>query len=358
MFEKRISALREKLSENSLSAYLVTSYENYRYFSGFSGSNCTLIITHDKLFALTDGRYDVQIRSQADGFDITVISRPMADHIGDILGSLAPMSVGYEAMSITDFELTNIKNASGDDVTFVACTDLGSDIRAVKDEAEIACIRRAAKIADEAFVKMCTSLSKGMTERGAAALLDYNMSLLGSEGAAFSTIAASDLRGAMPHAEADNVEIPENCLMTFDFGAKANGYRSDITRTIHIGNPKRDLCDLWELVFEVQQKCLRSVKAGIPCREIDALARELFAKEGMDKYFTHSLGHGVGLAVHESPTLSRRSNEILCKNMIVTIEPGLYIEGLGGVRIEDSVVVTKDGCEILTHAPYRMNINF
>lgn len=358
MFEKRISALREKLSENSLSAYLVTSYENYRYFSGFSGSNCILIITCDKLFALTDGRYDVQIRSQADGFDITVISRPMAEHVGDILKKLSPLTIGYESRSITDFELRNIKAASGDGVTFIPCPDFGSEIRAVKDEAEIACIRRAAEVADKAFVNMCSSLSKGMTERGAAALLDYNMSLLGSEGAAFSTIAASDVRGAMPHAEAENIEIPDNCLMTFDFGAKADGYRSDITRTIHIGTPKKDLCDLWELVFEVQQKCLKAVKPGISCRELDALARDLFAKEGMDKYFTHSLGHGAGLAVHESPTLSRRSDETLCENMIVTIEPGLYIEGLGGVRIEDSVAVTKNGCDILTHAPYRTDIKF
>ena len=358
MLKKRISALREKLSENSLSAYLVTSYENYRYFSNFSGSNCTLIITRDKLFALTDGRYDVQIRSQADGFDITVISRPMSEHVGEILKSLAPLEIGYETRSITDFELRNIKSASGDGVTFVPCRDFGSEIRAVKDEREIACIRRAAKIAGEAFVNMCASLSKGMTERGAAALLNYNMSLLGSEGAAFSTIAASGLRGAMPHAEAENIEIPDNCLMTFDFGATSGGYRSDITRTVHIRNPKKDLCDLWELVFEVQQKCLKEVKAGISCRDIDELARELFAKEGMDKYFTHSLGHGVGLAVHESPTLSKRSDEALCENMIVTIEPGLYIEGLGGVRIEDSIVVTKSGFEVLTHAPYRMNINF
>ena len=358
MLKRRIERLREKMRKNSLAAYLVTSYENYRYFSNFSGSNCTLIITCDKLFALTDGRYDVQIRSQADGFDITVISHPMSEHVGDILKTLAPLAVGYETRSITDFELRNIKSASGDGVTFVPCPDFGSEIRAVKDDGEIACIRRAAKIADEAFISMCTSLKKGMTERGVAALLDYEMARRGSEGSAFSTIAASGIRGAMPHAEAENIEIPDNCLMTFDFGAVSGGYRSDITRTIHIGSPKKELSDLWELVFDVQQKCLKSVKPGISCREIDALARELFAKEGMEKYFTHSLGHGVGLAVHEAPTLSRRSEEILRENMIVTIEPGLYIEGLGGVRIEDSVVVTKDGSELLTHAPYKRNIDF
>ncbi len=356
MFKRRIDSLRAKLSENSLSAYLITSYENYRYFSGFSGSNCALIITKDRLFAFTDGRYDVQIHSQTRGFEITIISNPMHRHIAECLSSLAPFSVGYETHSITDFFLRNIKELAGDDVSFVPCADFGEEIRMVKDELEISQIRRAAKCADDAFAVLCKKLSRGMTEREAAALLEYEMACRKSEGAAFATIAASDLRGAMPHAEAEDVKIPPDCLMTFDFGAVCSGYRSDITRTIHIGNPKQELLDLWELVFEVQQKCVAAVRPGLSCRELDAMARRLFADRGMEEYFTHSLGHGVGLAVHESPTLSKRSNQVLKENMIVTVEPGLYVEGLGGVRIEDTVLVTKGGGEALTLAPHRINI--
>ena len=223
---------------------------------------------------------------------------------------------------------------------------------------EIAFLKRAARCADDAFSALCKKLSRGMTERQAAALLEYEMVSRGSEGAAFPTIAASDLRGAMPHAEAEDIEIPDNCLLTFDFGARFGGYRSDITRTVHIGNPKKELCDLWDMVFEVQQKCVKAVRPGISCRELDAMSRRLLEDMGMEKYFTPSLGHGIGLAVHESPTLSRRSNEVLKENMLVTVEPGLYIEGLGGVRIEDSVIVTREGCEVITHAPHRIDIKF
>lgn len=356
MQKRRIPALREEMRKSSLDAVLITSYENYRYFSGFSGSNCALIITDDKLFALTDGRYDVQIRTQTDGYDITIISRPMMQHVGEILASLSSGTIGFEAESLTAAAFNKIKSFAGEDFTFSPVDASLETIRSIKDDDEIAHIRRAAKIADSAFLRMCDSLSRGTTERAAAALLEYNMSLSGSEGAAFSTIAASDVRGAMPHASAENIEIPDNCLITFDFGAKCGGYCSDITRTLHIGNPKGELESLWKLVFDVQQKCLSEVRSGVSCRELDALAREMFARENMEQYFTHSLGHGVGLAIHESPTLSKRSEEILAENMIVTIEPGLYIEGLGGVRIEDMVAVTKDGCEVLTHAPHRINI--
>jgi len=356
MQKKRILALRELMKKDSLDAVLITSYENYRYFSGFSGSNCALVITQDALYALTDGRYTVQIHSQTEGFDITVITRPMTAHIGELLASLAPRETGFEAENLTAAAFEKIKQSAGEDFS---CSPIDSSleaIRAVKDEAEIACIRRAASIADAAFEKTCASLSVGTTERGSAAFLEYNMSLLGSEGAAFSTIAASDVRGAMPHASAEDILIPENCLITYDFGAKCGGYCSDITRTVHFGKPKDDLSKLWELVFDVQQKCVKKVRAGVSCRELDSLARELFARENMEEYFTHSLGHGVGLAIHEAPTLGRRSEVVLSENMVVTIEPGLYIERLGGVRIEDTVVVTKDGCEVLTHSPHRTDI--
>ncbi|MBR5543690.1 MAG: aminopeptidase P family protein [Oscillospiraceae bacterium] len=356
MTKKRIEALRGKLFEKSLDAYLVTSYENYRYFSGFSGSNCTLIITKAEAFAITDGRYTVQIKTQTRGFDITIAERTMAEHIAEILKKTGAHSVGYETHKITDFSLRTIKENSPF-CEFVPCPDFGEEIRMVKDESEIASIKAAADIADRAFEKLSKSLSRGMTEREAAAYLDYQMLLGKSEGAAFDTIAASGLRGSMPHAQATNEEISENCLMTFDFGATVSGYKSDITRTVHIGNPGKELLSLFDAVLNVQQKCVRKVATGISAKELDLFARELFAKDGLDKYFTHSLGHGVGLAVHEAPTLSRRSDTVLSEGMVITIEPGLYVEGLGGVRIEDSVVVTSGGCDVLTRSPHRINIS-
>lgn len=352
----RIIRLREKMKTESLDAFLITSFENYRYFSGFSGSNCALIITKNQAFAFTDGRYTVQIKNQAKGFESIIIERTMPEHIAELLDNIEASSVGYETHNVTDFFISKIK-ALASSSEFVPCPDFGKEIRMVKDESEIALMRRAAEISDNSFLALCTKITKGMTEREAAATLEYEMAKRKSTAPAFNTIAASEIRGSMPHAEAEDIEIPDNCLMTFDFGATVDGYKSDITRTIHIGKPQKDLEDLFDIVFEVQQKCLSEVRSGKEARALDALAHALFAEHGVDKYFTHALGHGVGLAIHEEPTLSRRSGTVLEKGMIVTIEPGLYVEGLGGVRIEDSVVVTDGGCEVLTHAPHRINIS-
>lgn len=350
----RISRLREKMRAEGLDAYLVTSYENYRYFSGFTGSNCALIIGQSACFALSDGRYDIQLRSQAQGFECIIISRSMHEEIAALL---VPFSrVGFETHKMTDFEVRSLKSKV-ENVELIPCPDFGENIRAVKDEAEIAAIRRAAKCADDAFSAFLPQLRAGMTEREAAALLEYEMARRGSRTPAFETIAASALRSAMPHAEPEDVKIPDNCLMTFDFGATLRGYRSDITRTIHIGNPSRELSELWELVYEVEQACIGRISVGIPARELDEYARSLFEKRGMEKYFSHSLGHGVGLAIHEAPTVSRRSETILKENMVITIEPGLYVENLGGVRIEDTVLVTRDGGLALTQSPHRINIS-
>ena len=353
MMKRRITSLRDKFPLNSLDAILITSYENYRYFSGFTGSNCALVITKDKCFALTDGRYDIQIREQTSGFDITVISRPMHEHIAELLDNGA--RVGFETHKMTDFELRKLKEAAPN-VEFIPCPDYGEEIRSIKDEGEIDAIARAVRCSDLAFEAIIGKLHRGMTEREAAALLEYEMARRGSRAPAFETIAASGIRGAMPHAEPQDIEIPDNCLMTFDFGATVDGYMSDITRTIHIGDPKRELCDLWELVFEVQQKCISEAKPGMTCRELDEFQRSLFEARGMDKYIMHSLGHGVGLAIHEAPTVSKRSETVLSENMIITIEPGLYIKDLGGVRIEDTVLITRDGAQAITRAPHRVGV--
>ncbi|MBQ4544506.1 MAG: aminopeptidase P family protein [Oscillospiraceae bacterium] len=353
--KKRIARLRDKMRELSLDAYLVTSYENYRYFSGFCGSNCTLIIGGDTCFALTDGRYDIQIKEQTDGFETVIISRPMHEHIAEILSENFFLRVGYETHKMTDFELRNLKAASGD-TEYVPCDDFGEEIRSIKDKGEIDAIRRAVRCSDDAFAAFVKTVSRGMTEREAAARLEYEMALRGSRAAAFDTIAASGIRSAMPHAEPSASPIEDNCLMTFDFGATVNGYMSDITRTVHIGTPSKQLCELWELVFDVQQKCIARIQCGMRASELDEYQCSLFAASGMEKYIMHSLGHGVGLAIHEAPTVSRRSHATLSENMIITVEPGLYIKDVGGCRIEDTVLITKNGGVALTQSPHRINI--
>ncbi len=350
---ERIKHLREKMAEEKLSAYLITSYENYRYFSGFTGSNCALVILKDDCFALTDGRYDIQIRKQAPDFSHVIISGSMHEHIAELIPCGA--RVGYETHTVTDFMLRNIKSCA-ENAEFVPCRDFGEEIRAVKDESEITCVRRAVNCSDEAFTSLIPQIARGMTERQVAALLEYEMAKRGSEKAAFNTIAAAGLHSALPHAEPMNEEIADNSLFTLDFGATVGGYCSDITRTLIVGNPSNELSSLWDLVFDVQQKCIAKVAPGMRACELDEYQRSLFAEHGMEKYVMHSLGHGVGLAIHEAPTVSRRCDTVLRKNMIITIEPGLYIEKLGGVRIEDTVLITANGAEVLTKASHRVNI--
>ncbi len=355
MIARRLSILRNELKARQLDCILITSYENYRYFSGFTGSNCALVITRDSCFALTDSRYDVQIRAQATLFTPIVIKRTMNDHISELLQENGVKTVGYETSYMSDLSARDLKRRY-DTAEWVPLPFFGDDIRAIKDEGEISLIRRASKIADDALSSLATKLSRDMTERGCAAYLEYMMALGGSERPAFETIAASGLHGAMPHAEPTDDPLPTNGLLTLDFGACVGGYMSDITRTLHLGTPSDDLCRIWDIVFDVQRKCIEKASAGITCRELDEYQRDLFAEYNMDKYIMHSLGHGVGLAIHEAPTVSKRSDATLSNNMVITIEPGLYIEGLGGVRIEDTVLITESGAETLTHAPYRYDI--
>ncbi len=357
MIKSRIKKLRGKLSEYNADAFLITSYENYRYFSGFTGSNCNLLIGNDFCIAITDGRYDIQIRSQAPDYEAIIASGGMSAVVAEVLKEKNVRFVGYETEWITDSTLRAYKNAAGS-CEFIPVSDIGAELRAIKDESEINFIRNAVKCSDDAFCALVSKLSKGMTERESAALLEYEMAKRGSTHPAFDTIAASGLRSAMPHATPQDIEIPDNCLMTFDFGATVSGYMSDITRTVHIGTPSKELCELWDIVFDVQQKCISYIRCGMSARELDEYQRSLFAKAGMDKYIMHSLGHGVGLAIHEMPTVSKRSDATLCKNMIITVEPGLYIENLGGVRIEDTVLITDNGGIALTGAPHRINITF
>lgn len=355
MIKKRIEKLRERMKLDGLDVMLITSYENYRYFSGFCGSNCVLLISDSELTALTDGRYTTQIKEQAPDFGHIIIEKSMTEHICSLLSDYSNPRVGYETHDVRDFQIRALRERA-DFAEFVPEPDFGAEIRSIKTFEETENIRRAAAIADCAFASLTENLKSGMTEREAAALLEYEMARGGSLHPAFETIAASGVRSAMPHAVPSDAPICDNSLMTFDFGACFNGYMSDITRTVFIGNVPKKLCELWDAVFEVQRECVKKVCAGVLCSDLNDFQLDLFASYGLEKLVMHSLGHGVGLAIHELPNVSRSSKTVLCEDMVITIEPGLYIEGLGGVRIEDTVIVKNDGAEIITKSPYRYNI--
>ncbi len=352
----RIDALRAEFRNLGISAMLVSSYENYRYFSGFTGSNCSLIISENDLILITDGRYTEQAKIQAP--DFTVISKQGA-HTQLIAEALSPFNgqnIGYETAKMSDFTFTKLKSALPD-IIWRPIPDFALAQRAIKDEFELFCIKKAVKIADDALSKLIPEIKEGMTERQIAALLEYNMASLGSEKCAFDTIVASGVRSSMPHAVPTDKKIEQGDLITIDFGACFGGYMSDITRTLWLGEPTEQLKELYFAVAKVQQSCVEKIAPGMCASDIDAFQRAEFEKLCLSDYICHSLGHGVGLEIHEAPTLSRLGSEILVPGMIVTVEPGLYIPGVGGVRIEDTVLVTENGFEVLTQSPHHIAID-
>lgn len=354
--DHRLHALRQELAAKGLDAMLCGAYESYRYFSGFSGSNCHLVITQQDAVLITDGRYTEQARQEAPGFRLVSRPRPMRELICETLSELAVARVGYETMRITDYEIGELR-ACTPQIEWVPQRDFGLYARARKDAQELACIRRAVRIADQALADLIPILRPGMTEREIAAQLEFFMARRGSERVAFETIVASGVRGALPHGAPTDKPVQEGEMITIDFGACSGGYLSDITRTLWLGEiPKRQR-ELWNAVMEVQRECVSAVRPGIAARDLDTLQRKLFAARGMDAYIQHSLGHGVGLAIHEAPSVSATSELALAPGMVITIEPGLYVPQLGGVRIEDTVLVTDTGHEVLTASPHEIKIH-
>lgn len=351
----RIRGIRRELIERGIFGMLITSYENYRYFSGFTGSNCSLIVTEKDAFLLTDGRYTQQAKLQAPNFTVISKQGAMPQLINEVLSSYPSPSIGYETMKVSDHTISRLKELCPD-VNWVPIPDFALSTRSVKDEEEIKNIKTAVKIADDALSALIPEIKVGMTEREICARLEYNMARLGSEKPAFDTIVASGVRSSMPHGAPTNKKVELGDLITIDFGACCGGYMSDITRTLWLGEPTEELKKIYAAVRKVQRDCVKMVAPGVKCADIDAFQRAEFEKMGLSQYICHSLGHGVGLEIHEAPTLSRLSEDVLAPGMVVTVEPGLYLPNCGGVRIEDTVLVTQSGCEVLTQSKHDIKI--
>ena len=349
MIEERIARLRHFLREHKADGIIILQPENLRYFSGFTGGEGALVLSDTKAELWTDSRYTEQAAAQSGAwYDVKNHYGALSACIHDSLAALGLQVVVYEENFLTHYMFEKIADSLGE------CTFEGRDItilRAIKEPAELEATRKASDIADRALKDLIPYIKPGVTEKELAARLESNMLLLGSEEKSFTTIVASGKRSAMPHGTASTKVVEAGDFITFDFGAVWNGYHSDMTRTFVVGKATQEQKDFYHLVLEGQLLGLQTIKAGVSCPEVDAVVREYFAKHDMAQYFTHALGHGTGLEIHEQPVLSPRSTGTLKEHMIVTDEPGLYIEGKYGVRIEDSVIVTADGCEILTKTP-------
>ena len=348
MIEQRIARLRAFLHEHYADGVILVQQENLRYFSAFTGGEGALVIGLDQAVLWTDSRYTEQAANQSGTwYDIKNHHNALSSSIRSSLNDMEIGVAGYEENFLTHFMYENISD--GALCGFLPC-DLTS-LRAVKEPYELKATRKASNIADRAFDDLLPYIKPGVTEKELAARLESNMLLLGSEEKSFTTIVASGRRSAMPHGTASPKVIEAGDFVTFDFGAVWEGYHSDITRTVVVGKASQAQKDFYNLILEGQKLGVSLVKAGVSRREVDFAVRNYFARYHVSQYFTHSLGHGTGLEIHEQPVLSPKSTGVLEENMIVTVEPGLYIEGKFGVRIEDSVAVTANGCEILTKTP-------
>lgn len=349
MIEQRVSRLRSHMESSQIDGVLLMQPENLRYFSGFTGGEGALLVTDGTAELWTDSRYTEQAAEQSgQWFTVKNHEGRLYEAVRNSIKAHSRQIIGYEGAFLTHEAYNKIFDGLED------CSSEGMDVtvlRSVKDEEELENTRQASRIADKAFAEILPLIRPGVTERYLAARLESSMLLQGSEEKSFTTIVASGARSAMPHGTATDKVIEAGDFITFDFGAVYKGYHSDMTRTVVAGRASQDQKDLYDIVLQAQTMGVQAIKAGLSCHEADGMVRNFFKVLGVEAYFTHSLGHGTGLEIHEQPVLSPRAEGVLQENMIVTVEPGLYIEGKYGVRIEDSVAVTADGCEILTNTP-------
>ena len=344
---KRLSELRNALEEKSLGALIITKMENVRYLSGFTGSSASALVTPDDTVLITDGRYRDQARIEAPQWETVVYREDLTKLISSLLEGVE--STGFEATASFEF-VERLREAFAGRAALQPTRDIVEEMRARKDEQEIALMRRALECAGKAFAEILPLVKPGNTEREIAAELDYKMMLFGADGPAFETVVASGPNSSMPHAGITDRVLVEGDLVVIDFGARKDGYCTDTSRTLVLGEPDRRQQALLEAVKEAGDTALSVLKAGLPASEVDGAARGVIASKGFADNFSHGLGHGVGLEVHEKPTLSALSKDVLQPGMVFTIEPGIYIEGLGGVRLEEMVLMTPGGVEVLSRA--------
>jgi Xaa-Pro aminopeptidase len=346
----RLPRLRDSLDAAGCEALVVTKLENIRYLTGFSGSAATLLVTGTDALVVTDGRYRYQMAEQ-----IAQSATEVSIEIGNNAAqreTLQRAAKGIDRVALeaddASWSLQAEMSALFDGSMLVATTGLVEALRRVKDAGEIARIEKAAAIADVALAQVKARLVDGVSENEFAAELDFEMRRRGAEGVSFETIVASGPNGAMPHARPTEKRIVPGELVVIDFGALCDGYHSDMTRTLCVGEPSSELADLVDAVFAAQRAGVRAVRAGVRAEDVDTACRESMAESGYGGAFVHGTGHGVGLEIHEAPGLGPGSADILEAGAVVTVEPGAYVSGLGGARIEDTIVVTDAGARALT----------
>lgn len=334
---------RAFLNKHNIPCLLVQKKDNIMYLSGFTGSAGVLILTPEQAFLITDFRYIEQAEQEAKDCKIIRHGKNINETIAEVLSPYPEVAVESDIVTIEQFE--KYKAAMPHKKWLASKID---SIRYIKDASEISKIRTAVQIADTAFAKTLPYITVGMSEIAVAARLEYEMRMLGASRASFATIVASGIRSALPHGIASKKIIEQGDMVTMDFGAVYEGYCSDITRTFVMGTASSRQKEIYDIVLRAQLAGVQTVQAGIKGKVADKAARDIIITAGFADYFGHGTGHSVGLAIHEEPRLSPTEENLLVENMIITVEPGIYLPNWGGVRIEDMVLVQEQGCEILT----------
>lgn len=349
---RRLSDLRNLLVEHHLDGLLVSSLPNVRYLTGFTGSNALLLVTLREVWLLSDFRYEAQLGDEVgDLAQIRIERASLWTGLWELLQQASGVSVlGFESHHVTHRDFQRLLE-DGARWTWRAAVDLVESLRVRKDETEVAAIRRAGAMATGALGRTLAAVREGLTELQVAGMLERCLREAGAEAFPFPTIVASGERSALPHARAGTRAIARGDFLLLDFGATADGYCADVTRTVVVGRASERQREVYDAVREANAAGARGVRAGMTGREADALARGVLERHGLGEAFGHGLGHGLGLEVHEAPRLSRLSETPLPLGAVVTIEPGAYVPGWGGVRIEDDVFLGAGGPELLTDFP-------
>ncbi|OGK10478.1 MAG: hypothetical protein A2W80_11515 [Candidatus Riflebacteria bacterium GWC2_50_8] len=348
---ERISSLRKSFSKN-YQAFLVTNLKNIRYLCGYSGSCGTLLVTPRQAIFFTDFRYKEQSAAEiGDAAKIVVFTKSLADSLLKEIKKQKITKLGVEkSMSLNLF----LTWSDFFKIKLLPLSNLVEDLRRHKDDDELACLRKAFRIADDAFADLMKIIKPGMRETEVAAHLEFFMKMRGSEMPSFDTIIASGPNSSKPHAQPSSRKIKVGEMLKIDFGAVYGGYHSDMTRTVFLGKATAKFKKVYNTVLEAQTKAIAALKVGVVCRKVDAVARKVITDAGYGEYFGHGLGHSLGLDVHEAPSLSKKCVDKVEAGMFFTVEPGIYLPGWGGVRIEDVYMVKPDGLVLLTSTPNRL----
>ncbi|GAJ39492.1 Xaa-Pro dipeptidase [Saccharococcus caldoxylosilyticus] len=351
---EKLEKLRALFDEHDIDGLLVTNPYNRRYITGFTGTAGVAVISRDKAVFITDFRYVEQASQQVKGFEIVQHTGPIVDEAAKQVARLGIQKLGFEQEDVSYATFRAYESAVKAEL--VPTSHVIEKLRLIKSESEIKILKEAAEIADAAFEHILSFIRPGVKEIDVANELEFFMRKQGATSSSFDIIVASGYRSALPHGVATEKSIEKGELVTLDFGAYYKGYCSDITRTIAVGAISEELKTIYDIVLQAQLRGMEGIKPGMTGKEADALTRDYISEKGYGEYFGHSTGHGIGLEIHEGPALSVRSDVVLAPGMVVTVEPGIYIPGLGGVRIEDDTVVTENGNESLTHSPKELII--